>query len=410
MAPAKSRSTRGSTRKDKYYVNTADTTPHTSTGETSGGTTANKKSSSIDPKIMETLKGHGQAARPPQKFSNEHSDFSAFQGSMKHYLLMTDQLKHLESEDIAKNDNLTLYMAIANCLEGEALHLVQEQAFADGQMAYKLLCTKYLGNAEARKTKILFELFNTRQDKNQSIPSLSSQIDRARTIVDEFDCIKDPCIYTVVCLIALLPKHNQFFTNMSSGKTLPWDEFKEHLDSYNALSIIKENRNKQQVNSQVNHVKHWKTKPPQCTNCYKNGHKHYECTSSYWCTRCNNASHNTDHCTYISNNFRGRNPVNGRGAYGRGWVHRGQHPKRGAYGRGNPAGRGAPRGAAGPGRRGRGGRAGNRGQTRGQSGRGNVNNIESSDLTHNVNQYIYHANDIEGDELGYERVDFNQMF
>ena len=315
MAPAKKKVTNKS--KDKYSVNTAESQTNLDNIDNTNSVNSDEiltdiestnntfNLDNIDNETLRSLKGYGLASKPPE-FSHDHTLFSGFQSKLKHYLLVNNVLKFLEAPEISQNDNITLYVAIANCLKNEALELVQQESFGDGQRSYKLLCQKYLGNTEARKTNALFALLTLTQGENESITSLVTRVDQIKHQLDEFGTINDPCLYTVQTLIALNNKYDIFFANMSGSKTLPWEEFKVYLESHETLRKIKKDRNTVGTGSvnttfKVNFKKHLKSKLI-CDNCYGVGHKAKDCYSDKWCNHCRNGSHNEHMCRNKHNN------------------------------------------------------------------------------------------------------------
>ena len=173
--------------KDKYSANTVTNSNNlASNSQTlSMGDTSTLNLDSLDSDTLRGLKGYGSAAKTPE-FSHDHNLFVSFLAKLRHYLLVHNQIKHLHNKDISAEDNLSLYIAIANCLKGEALDLVQQQSFGNGILSYNKLCQKYLGNLEARKTKAMFDLLTLTQGQNESIYDLISRVDRIKHQLEEF--------------------------------------------------------------------------------------------------------------------------------------------------------------------------------------------------------------------------------
>ena len=322
--------------------------------------------------ILCLLRGYGQqtAGKFPV-FDNDMSKFSNWKNSLMHYLLVNGQHDHIDKTNISDSENLALYLAIANCLQGTSLNLIQSQAFLDGQKAYKLLCQKYLGNSDAREAKNMFNLAILNQGENEGIPSYVTRIEHIKHNLDEFGTIRNSNYFVIMALKGLNSKFHTLKTVINSDKIPDWEIFKERLESHGAMSNFDQKQSNQILNitnpSNVPNIYHNRNQSnynrfhldnTKCSNCF-GPHKTYECRSVKYCNKCQNASHNQNECRYINQNGNYR----GQGTSGYNTP-----PSRGGRGFNTHRGYGQRRG----GRSNRGGLS-NRGST---IGRGSVNNVE----------------------------------
>ena len=368
--------------------------------------------------ILSLLRGFGtQNAGKFPIFDNEASKFSNWKNSLMHYLLVNGQHDHIDKTNISDPENLALYLAIANCLQGTSLHLIQSQAFKDGQKAYKLLCQKYLGNSDAREAKNMFNLALLSQGENEGISSYVTQIEQMKHNLDEFGTIRNSNYFVIMALKGLNSKYNTLKTIINSDKIPDWDIFKERLESHGAMSNFDQKQSNQILNitnpSNVPHIYHNRNRSnnsrfyldnTKCSNCFGQ-HKTYECRSVKFCNTCQNASHNQVECRYINQNGnqsgRGRSSGYNRSSRGRFNTHRGYAQRRG------------------PGNRG----LSNRGSTTGRAGINNVehnsvidqdmyNTFEMDKLASNLSTYSENKDNIQGTNQvnNNESIKLNNMF
>ena len=140
MAPRKTRATRNSNKAKSHKVSVITDVVDTGgnsmdIGENIVNTnnpiaTAKPLISEIPEAIMRLLRGSGHimSNRVPL-FDDDASKFNHWKNSFNHYLLVNDQHDHINKPNISDTENLALYLAIANCLQNQALNLIQTEAF-----------------------------------------------------------------------------------------------------------------------------------------------------------------------------------------------------------------------------------------------------------------------------------------
>ena len=280
--------------------------------------------SEIPEGIMRLLRGSGHSItnRAPI-FDDDSAKFNHWKNSFNHYLLVNDMHDHITKPNISDTENLALYVALANCLQKQALNLIQTEAFKDGQKAYKLLCQKYLGNADAREANAMFKLAVLTQGENEDISNFVSRVQYIKQDLEEFNTIKNSNYFVISALNGLHAKYNTLKTIINSDKIPDWDSFKERLESHGAMINCGKKQSNQILNvtdqSNAPNIVHNRNKQnfrkflpnnQRCTYCF-GPHLTHECFSNQYCNTCQNASHNTENC-----NYKGRGALRGRGGYG----------------------------------------------------------------------------------------------
>ena len=312
----------------------------------------NSDLSNIPEESLRLLRGYGSHANVP-KFEPKKMSFNAFHGPLIQYLLIHNCYAFLNQENISRTDNLALFLAISNCLVGEALDIAQTQAFTDGQKLYKLLKQKYLGNSDAREATFLIDLCNLKLKDNETLTDFITRVDKLKSSLDEFKTINNTNLITCMVLRAINHKYSTFVENIStSGKMPPWDIFKEKLESYNAVLTINKPGGRSYNDNTVasvqnkNFKKRYQNKKRySCAQCFGSSHKTHECNSNKYCKLCDNKSHDYENCRY-----KGKQDTSGR-SRGRYIATRGRFnfnqftPRNGSQNNATYVPRGGPRGA-----------------------------------------------------------------
>ena len=128
--------------------------------------------------LLKSLRsGYGNSTNPRPLFNNNANNFHDFHNQLKHYLLVNGLYQHINTKDITAHDNLALYLAVAGCLQGRSLQLVQNAAFANGQKAYNLICQKFLGNKDCREARSMMLLASATQHENESLGDYISRLE-----------------------------------------------------------------------------------------------------------------------------------------------------------------------------------------------------------------------------------------
>ena len=365
---------------------------------------------SLPQELLKSLRGFGShsASRIPF-FDNKSEHFNNWLLQLKHFLLIQNLQDHLQATAINATDNLALYMAIASCLNGSSLELVQTQAFANGQEALRLLKQKYLGNYHCREAKSMIALATLKQGESEDLSSYMTRCENIVNDIEEFKTIRNSNFYTTMALNGINGKYEIFKTIISSDKIPEWPVFKERLESHGSMSSLDKPSNRIlnvtsnnsphiiKNRSNRNYAKFVNNKS--CQKCLAKGHNTADCWSTKYCGICNNASHDELYCRYASNQQANHGTRGITNNSRRGFV-----PQRQSF---NPRGRGAaarrPYYVA---------TRGNRGRTiTSTTGRGRINNIlhNNSDSTQqNFETNLFNEQDLgSGYEYGNPINEYN---
>ena len=272
--------------------------------------TLSQNMSDIDPSLLASLRGYAgptSSAGQIPKFDPKTQDWHSFNLSLQHYLLMNNLLNHLKNTDITNANNLALFLAISNCLTGEALELAQNDALGDGQKLYKLLTSKYLGNNDAREATVLIEMGDLKLGENESIRDFITRVNKIKFQINEFKLINKTNVLSILVLRAIRDRYKVFVDNIySSGKIPHWNLLKEKLESYVAINNIARSNNRSGnnyvANVQKRKFKKFFNKKYKCAKCFGNSHKTHECQSKLYCKICENRSHDYNNCKYRGSN------------------------------------------------------------------------------------------------------------
>ena len=203
---------------------------------------------SIDPSILGSLRGYAgpsSSAGQIPKFDPKTQEWHTFNLSLQHYLLINNLLNQLKNTDITNANNLALFLAISNCLTGEALEIAQNEALGDGQRLYKLLTNKYLGNNDAREATVLIELCDLKLNENESIRDFITRVSKIKFQINEFKLINKSNVLSTLVLRAIRDRYKVFVDNIySSGKIPQWNLLKEKLESYVAINNVARSGNR----------------------------------------------------------------------------------------------------------------------------------------------------------------------
>ena len=269
------------------------------------------------------LKGYGPSTKIPVFDNNPHK-FANWRNQLHHYLLVLDVYKYLKLVNITESQNKDLYMAIANCLTETSLNLVASKAFGKGLEAYKLICQKFLGNADAREAATMIEITDVSQHESETLAIYLDRFEQLKNRLDEFGTIAKSNFYVVLCLRGLHTKYHMFKNIISTGKTPDWDSFKEKIESHSAMMSL-DNKKTNQIlyikdqnfatnNSEIYNTQYQvpRNNTKICKRCFGKNHLTEECYSNKYCHQCGNASHNTFECRFQENqnvdyNFRATN-------------------------------------------------------------------------------------------------------
>ena len=316
MSPKKHNTrTRGSAGKGKYISTVVHESSSSSNNEniveTNNLDTLAQTMANIDSEILGSLRGYGPstASTAVPKFDPKIQEWHTFNLSLQHYLLMNNLLNQLKNPEITNANNLALFLAIANCLTGEALEIAQNDAMGDGQKLYKLLTQKYLGNRDAREATVLIEMCDLKLKENESIRDFIARVNKIKFQINEFKLIHKSNVLSTLVLRAIRDKFKIFVDNIySSGKIPEWNTLKENLESYIAIDNIarssKSGRNDKTIIANI-HKKKFKrfmNRKYKCAKCFGTTHKTHECQSKLYCKVCDNRSHDYENCKYRGNN------------------------------------------------------------------------------------------------------------
>ena len=304
-----------SNENDNHSEDTSGTSVHAGANALgpSGASDSNNSADigSLPQDLLRSLRGSGphSASRMPI-FDNKSEHFNNWLLQLKHFLLIQNLQHHLQATTINATDNLALYMAIASCLNGSSLELVQTQAFANGQEALRLLKQKYLGNFHCREAKSMIALATLKQGESEDLPSYMTRCENIVNDIEEFKTIRNSNFYTTMALNGINGKYEIFKTIISSDKIPEWSVFKERLESHGSMSSFDKSSNRiLNVNSSTsphiiknrsykNYAKFVNNK--RCQKCLAKGHNTEDCWSTKYCGKCNNASHDEIHCRYAN--------------------------------------------------------------------------------------------------------------
>ena len=325
--------------------------------ESSGANEEVGESSTLGPSLpssfISLMRGYGNSTHSIPTFSGGYDKFNSFINKLDNRLILSDLYKHLDTPNIPEQQNLALYLCISFCLEGEPFDLISNSAKYNGQLAYKLLKEKYLGNSYARKTKALTQLAQLEQGPNEDVNAFITRADVIISKLEQFKVFNDSSFYVIKVMQGLLPKFEAFKVCINSGEEIPdWNSFKLRLTSHDQLhkatsvpkvmNVAVNSVNNYVPTVQKNRKSNFKKyiKNPKCSMCFSTTHMANQCNSTKWCSFCNNASHDLSDCRNKNrNNF--ANSHRGRGSRGRGG--RGNN-NNGNRGRGNKSGQNRGRG------------------------------------------------------------------
>ena len=225
------------TNKDKY-VDLSTINTITSNDEDLGNSSSDIIPSleKIPQDLLKSLRsGYGNSRKPRPLFNNSINNFHDFHNQLKHYLLVNGLYQHINTKDITASDNLALYLAVAGCLQGRSLQLVQNAAFANGQKAYRLICQKFLGNKDCREARSMMLLASATQHENESLGDYISRLEGIKNQLEEFDTIKNNNYYVIKALHGLHMQYETLKTVININKLPTWEDLKEIVESHGSM-------------------------------------------------------------------------------------------------------------------------------------------------------------------------------
>ena len=127
--PKKTTNSRGSSSKGKLNTIHTNTDTH-ATDNLDGDDLDLYNLDEISSDELVKLRGYGNSTNNSvTKFDPNKVKFHSFSNSLKHYLTINGYWGYVSDSDISRVNNLTLFLAISNCLAGEALDLAQDECF-----------------------------------------------------------------------------------------------------------------------------------------------------------------------------------------------------------------------------------------------------------------------------------------